>query len=60
MTFAEGGPGWVLVFDESTDNLMNFLDISNYDRPVEVWHVNHEIETEDYNPLTEFLFERIG
>ena len=59
MTFAEGGPGWVLVFDESTDNLMNFLDISNYDRPVEVWHVNHEIETEDYNPLTEFLFERI-
>ena len=59
MTFAEGGPGWVLVFDESTDNLMNFLDISNYDRPVEVWHVNHSETTEDYNPLVDFLFERI-
>ncbi len=59
MTFAEGGPGWVLVFDESTDNLMNFLDISNYDRPVEVWHVNRSETTEDYNPLVDFLFERI-
>jgi hypothetical protein len=59
MTFAEGGPGWALVFDESTDNLMNFLDISNYDRPVEVWHVNRSETTEDYNPLVDFLFERI-
>ena len=59
MTFAEGGPGWELVFDESADNLMNFLDISNYDRPVEVWHVNRSETTEDYNPLVDFLFERI-
>ncbi len=59
MTFAEGGPGWVLVFDESTDNLVNFLDIENYDRPVEVWHVNRSETTEDYNPLVDFLFERI-
>jgi hypothetical protein len=59
MTFAEGGPGWALVFHESNDNLMNFLDISNYDRPVEVWHVNRSETTEDYNPLVDFLFERI-
>ncbi|MBR1549950.1 MAG: hypothetical protein IJ634_04865 [Bacteroidales bacterium] len=60
MTFAEGGPGWEMFFEESYDDLASWLDISNYNGQTELWHIWSEYGSQEaYNPLRDFLFEHI-